>query len=828
MNSNIFLKSNIYISNDEHGYILYDDNYLSNIQSVTKMAEIREKHILRSLPRYWSDTQQIYFESGDNNPHTGIVISGDKYIFIHNIDIPKENFIEYDPSEYNYIYSIENYNLHDQFISNINSHNYEDDIGSLKIVGPVSDLNTAYVSEINTDSLLLLIPEYNKEYATTVAVIDDGLEREKEQKQSDTNIIQNSQTNKENIFSKFLKTEQKDIIEADHDNVIFIDAGPGTGKTYILIQRIQYLVVNCGISADEVQVLCFTNAAVNEIKERLNKIIKNGGDRSLANVDIRTFHSFAWWLIAQANELRWQYTNMHNLNYDLSIKKASEIMKTYYSQIVGNWKHFIVDEIQDLTNYLARFVLYIVNACLKNKDSGKGTGITILGDYCQAIYDYTLKDENIMSSQVFYECLDRKINDIGLFCGLSKNHRQTEDLMTSTTGYRNSILSQDKNNMKNEIKYLFQKFDEIKGNYLTINVKELVDKFADGNSEVKICFMCRNNAQTLKLSSAFRKRGIEHTLNVNTTERNYAAWISEIFYYYDKKVIERDIFIDRYNSFVGNKTSKSPEEIWERILYMTKSSSSVYISDLLERIASSRIDDICFRHMNESNILVSNIHKTKGREYDHVIIDQYFVHDLMKNDNDIGEYKTLYVALTRPKTSIYYSTLSDTTYDGYMKRYTIYDTRRKILCRMNKKRQVVSFELRSNLDIDIESFLTASIDVQNYIKLIKIGDSIELKRVRENGMVIYKIIHYFEDRPQIIGKLNNFLIEDISALMHLSETDYIKLPERITNLYVSGIYAYIATEDHKKIYPEIIQYSPHGVWLWVEFIGIGLASYDTY
>ena len=233
----------------------------------------------------------------------------------------------------------------------------------------------------------------------------------------------------------------------------------------------------------------------------------------------------------------------------------------------------------------------------------------------------------------------------------------------------------------------------------------------------------------------------------------------------------------------------------------------------------------CFRYINQTNnILVSNIHKTKGREYDHVIIDQSFADDLINRKQEIGEYKTLYVALTRPKLSIYSAQLSDSkNKDVY--RIDIFKTKRSRWGRMKYDR-VNNFELLSEIDICYESFLPRTI--QAYLKNINIGDPIILKRARENGRIVYNIFHTLKDEATKIGRLQDTFKDDISARMKLSDEDYIKLPETITDLYVSGKYSYIATDDYLKTHPEIGQLSPNGVWQWVEFIGIGLASYDTY
>ena len=249
---------------------------------------------------------------------------------------------------------------------------------------------------------------------------------------------------KYNIFNAFLSSEQEDIIQADPLERIFVNAGPGTGKTYTLIEKINYMVQWKGVDPETIQVLCFTNAAVEEVKDRLARFVDEGGTRSLINVDVRTFHSFAWWLINQANALfigedGFKRIDMLSLTYDSSISVARNIIAKFDDQILGGWSHFIVDEIQDLTDVRARFVIQMVKSCLKNE-----VGITVFGDSCQAIYDYS-QDVVMwpMSSTEFYVELFKMFHEVGRFLRLNINHRQTDDLISLTQGLREAILKED-------------------------------------------------------------------------------------------------------------------------------------------------------------------------------------------------------------------------------------------------------------------------------------------------------------------------------------------------------------------------------------------------
>lgn len=63
--------------------------------------------------------------------------------------------------------------------------------------------------------------------------------------------------------------EQEAVIRGAPVDKILVLAGPGTGKTYCLIERIKFMVEEDGsVDPENILLLCFTRAAVREIKDR--------------------------------------------------------------------------------------------------------------------------------------------------------------------------------------------------------------------------------------------------------------------------------------------------------------------------------------------------------------------------------------------------------------------------------------------------------------------------------------------------------------------------------------------------------------------------------
>jgi len=80
-----------------------------------------------------------------------------------------------------------------------------------------------------------------------------------------------------------LDEEQRKVVLTDEDYNIVI-AGAGAGKTTTVAAKVKYLVEKLHINPKEILIISFTNKAVNELKERINKQLK-------IECPIATFHS---------------------------------------------------------------------------------------------------------------------------------------------------------------------------------------------------------------------------------------------------------------------------------------------------------------------------------------------------------------------------------------------------------------------------------------------------------------------------------------------------------------------------------------------------------
>ncbi|MFR8115964.1 MAG: UvrD-helicase domain-containing protein [Clostridia bacterium] len=138
--------------------------------------------------------------------------------------------------------------------------------------------------------------------------------------------------------------EQKKVIQAPIDRKIIVNAPPGTGKTYTVSKKIEYIVQNDIVPLEQVLVICFSRSALREIKERIT--IPEIQKRKLT---IRTIDSFCSWVIKEIEEEKYKKI-FNETTYEKRIEYVLKLLKSNMDlqNSIKNLKHIIIDEVQDI------------------------------------------------------------------------------------------------------------------------------------------------------------------------------------------------------------------------------------------------------------------------------------------------------------------------------------------------------------------------------------------------------------------------------------------------------------------------------------------------
>lgn len=573
------------------------------------------------------------------------------------------------------------------------------------------------------------------------------------------------------------------IIKSSLDSKILVNAGPGTGKTHTVIERLKYIDLNeKDVIPDSILVLCFSRSAVKVIRDRLSAAIDGGKISAYAKrFTVMTFDSFATWYLMQVEpdrDLTYngydERINMFIYEYERNTKKLNEALS-----------YLIVDEVQDLVGVRAK----LVQSLLKNIDCG----FLLLGDECQAIYDYQITDENELNAAKLYEWLEKSFDSLEEY-ELTHDWRHTNYLEEKFAPLRRSMLYQPFNIQKEELLKILKSFD-----------------MSDFSAEdVVKCCICEGIRAILSWSNgdAYRQSqefylsdaGIKHTILTGARKVCICKELALILSRYTQNTINRRTFMAfADNADIVGETAKS---LWQGILFTTdKDDDDDILVDILRRelLYGKRIDDALLAEC-DADVVISTIHKAKGREFDTVLLNRKGEVD---NDDSIKVY---YVALTRAK--------KDLVVRRNRVRSGIRDLRvdrgRYIEVNgINLKR----IELGIDGDIDPIGFVSKKLPGmdaqtrQRYIRdAVKIGDNIKIIKYGEEYIIVHE--------GHFIGRLNKDALPkrfDVNR-RYYELNKYTDFAE----LFVKDV----VTIVNNRIDSDIAEpYDKSGFWLGIEFCG---------
>ncbi|MBF8778523.1 DNA helicase Rep [Pseudomonas fulva] len=129
---------------------------------------------------------------------------------------------------------------------------------------------------------------------------------------------------------------------------LLVLAGAGSGKTSVITRKIAHLIQNCGIRAQYIVAMTFTNKAAREMKERVGTLLRPGEGRGLT---VCTFHNLGLNIIRREHA-RLGYKPGFSIFDETDIKALlSDIMQKEYSgddgideikNMIGAWKNDLV------------------------------------------------------------------------------------------------------------------------------------------------------------------------------------------------------------------------------------------------------------------------------------------------------------------------------------------------------------------------------------------------------------------------------------------------------------------------------------------------------
>ncbi|WP_121419064.1 RecQ family ATP-dependent DNA helicase [Pseudomonas aeruginosa] len=182
-----------------------------------------------------------------------------------------------------------------------------------------------------------------------------------------------------------LSVAQRVIVEDNEDQNRLVLAGPGSGKTRVIVHRIAYLLRVRRVPARCIVALTFNRHAANEIKQRLLRLV--GADAY--GVNVMTYHRMAMRLTGTRFE-RGETVEEGRLSLVLSDavellegKRQVEGEDDLREQLLRGYRYILVDEYQDIDDVQYRLISALAGR--KAEEEGR-LCILAVGDDDQNIY----------------------------------------------------------------------------------------------------------------------------------------------------------------------------------------------------------------------------------------------------------------------------------------------------------------------------------------------------------------------------------------------------------------------------------------------------------
>ena len=223
-----------------------------------------------------------------------------------------------------------------------------------------------------------------------------------------------------------LDDEQRRAVVTDDDYCLLV-AGAGAGKTTTMAAKVKYLVEKKNINPEEIIVISYTNKAIGELKERINKNLK-------IPAKICTFHAFAFEIVKRFS------VEPPEINFS-SYRIVFELLEKsifHNKQLMKNLVLFLgyyFDLTEDVFKFenLNQFHLYKAAQDYETLKSGLGEYIkkveqqrskrvkTITGEYLRSVQEVQI------ANFLYLNGLDYEYERVYPYESLSKNKKYTPD-----------------------------------------------------------------------------------------------------------------------------------------------------------------------------------------------------------------------------------------------------------------------------------------------------------------------------------------------------------------------------------------------------------------
>ncbi|MDD3041097.1 RecQ family ATP-dependent DNA helicase, partial [Bacteroides sp.] len=281
-----------------------------------------------------------------------------------------------------------------------------------------------------------------------------------------------------------LSKRQMEIISDKDSRCIVVGAGPGSGKTRVLVHKLASLMLLEDVKHEQLLMLTFSRAAATEFKQRLMELIGNAAHF----VEIKTFHSYCFDLLGRIGNLE----DAKNV-----VAKAAEMISQgeVEPNKIGKTV-LVIDEAQDMGAEEHALVM----ALMTNNEEMR---VIAVGDDDQNIYEFRGSDSSYMY---------RLAQESGsTFVEMTENYRSARHPVDFANGFLRTIDNRIKStpiiSMRKEEGWV-----EVTRHQSKYMYQPLVENLLQHRDKGTSCVLTQTNEEAVILMALLRKQGINSKL----------------------------------------------------------------------------------------------------------------------------------------------------------------------------------------------------------------------------------------------------------------------------------------------------------------------------
>lgn len=480
------------------------------------------------------------------------------------------------------------------------------------------------------------------------------------------------------IFPENLTPIQKEIIGDDQRRATLVLAGPGAGKTTIIVHRVANLVMCRNIAAQKILILAYNRHAILEIRQRLSQLI---GIEHASQVNIFTFHGLARHLTNLTENqapLEFQKGDKADQKYTWLLEQAIQ----YLSDNPQYYQYILVDEFQDIDDLQYSLIAHLAGLRKEEEDSqDNGDDYTqqgylvAVGDDDQNLYGFRganiqhihnfKKEYQITSENILY-LIDnhRSPSDIVDFANLYIQHSLPPTSRLKTIEHSIRAKRKESGNIKIGLYQQPHALDAI-----TWAVQDIQNKVNSEQCTWSDCAILASQWNELLVVQHYLTQNkipfqlLNHQSNLDACDSMIGqALIQDLKHRPALDILKGDAsqYLEQWRD--THKWS-AVDRSWNRLIQRVKDRTDLTCEQMLTQLQLTKDQE-------QDRVILTTYHSAKGCEYTHVyLFDQQPT--TTKNLDIESKTRAIYVAITRAKQSlvIFQPTHQQLkkTYDAYLR-----------------------------------------------------------------------------------------------------------------------------------------------------------------